>query len=66
MGYPLHTPDIVIILISKLNKMAQQEIERRIKMLHWFIDGIGIHGIDWSLYKALTPDWVTKNYNAEI
>ena len=46
--------------------MAQQEIERRIKMLHWFIDGIGIHCIDWSLYKALTPDWVTKNYNVEI
>ena len=46
--------------------MTQQEIERRIKMLYWFIDGIGIHGIDWSLYKFLTPDWVTKTYNVEL
>ena len=46
--------------------MTQQEIERRIKMLQWFIKGFGIHCIPWSLYDNLTPDWVTETYNVEI
>jgi hypothetical protein len=44
----------------------EKEIFRRIKMLHWYIDGIGIHGISWDLYDSLTPDWVTENYNVVI
>jgi hypothetical protein len=60
-------------------RMIQQEIERRRKMFHWYIDGIGHHitpenhlvmfhntGIDWRKHKHLTPDWVTKHYNIEI
>jgi hypothetical protein len=59
--------------------MTPQEIERRRRMFHWYIDGIGHHitpdnhlsmfhntGIDWRLYDKLTPDWVTKNYNVDL
>ena len=58
------------------------EIERRRKMFHWFIDGIiggnshitpdgklvyaSLHGLSWSDYHKLTPDFVTKNYNVEL
>lgn len=43
-----------------------EEIERRRKMFHWYIDGIGFHGIDWNLYNKLTPDWVTQHYNIDL
>ena len=58
-----------------------KESERRRKMFHWFIDGLGSighltpnnkviymsrHGIDWNLYHYLTPDWVIRNYNINI
>ena len=55
------------------------EIERRRKMFHWYIDGIGFHitqdnhlmmfhntGIGWGLYNSLTPNWVTQHYNVEL
>jgi hypothetical protein len=57
------------------------ETERRRKMFHWFIDGLGSighltpnnkvvyssrHGIDWKQFNSLTPDWVTKHYNINI
>ncbi len=42
------------------------EAERRRKMFHWFIDGIGRLGINWEQYKHLTPDWVTKYYNVNF
>ncbi len=62
--------------------MKNQEIERRRKMFHWFIDGViggkgditpdgklvyaNWHGLTWKMYKYLTPDWVTKHYNVNI
>lgn len=59
--------------------MSTEDIERRRKMFHWFIDGWGYHfdihnrlsvfpnhGISWKLYDSLTPDWVTKNYNVNL
>lgn len=46
--------------------MTQQEIERRRKMFHWYINGINVHCIPWSLYDLLTPDWVTEHYNIEL
>lgn len=42
------------------------EIERRRKMFHWFINGIGQHGISWEIYDHLTPDWVCKHYNVDF
>jgi hypothetical protein len=59
----------------------EKEIERRRKMFHWFIDGLGskghitpngkliympLHGLTWDLYDYLTPDWVTQNYNVKL
>lgn len=58
--------------------MTNEEIERRRKMFHWFIDGLGdvghltpdgkvvyatLHGLKWHDYKYLTPDLITKYYN---
>jgi hypothetical protein len=54
-----------------------EEIERRRKMFHWFVDGLGSfhvtpnmeliwisrHGLNWKIYDYLTPDWVEKHYN---
>ena len=56
------------------------EAERRRKMFHWFIDGLGSfnytpenkpiwvsrHGIGWMSYDRLTPDWITEEYNINI
>ena len=56
------------------------ESERRRKMFHWLIDGLGsFHltpqnklvwisriGFAISNFDKLTPDWVTKNYNVNI
>ncbi len=39
------------------------EIEQRKQMFHWFIDGIGKHGISWKMYDYLTPEYVEKCYN---
>lgn len=58
-----------------------KQSERRRKMFHWFVDGLGgishvtpdnkliyssLHGLDWKLYDKLTPDWVTEHYNIEL
>lgn len=57
------------------------EIERRRKMFHWFVNGLGDnghimpdgkliylskHGLDWRNYDSLTPDWVTEHYNINL
>jgi hypothetical protein len=36
------------------------------RKLEWFIDGIGIHGICWSQFKSITPEWIVENYNVEM
>jgi len=46
--------------------MTAQEIENRRRMFHWFVDGIGMHGIPWSLYGSLTPEWVSEHYNVNL
>lgn len=56
----------LIEIQRKQTEAKMKEIERRIKMLHWFINGYGRHGITWDLYDSLTPDWVTKNYNVDL
>lgn len=56
------------------------EAERRRKMFHWFIDGLGSfhytpknkpiwvsrHGFSWKEYYFLTPNFVSKNYNVNF
>jgi len=42
------------------------EAERRRKMFHWLVNGLGITGLKISDFDKLTSDWVTKNYNVNI
>lgn len=63
------------------NQNKVNEIERRRKMFHWFVDGLGSvghltpenkiiysnrHGLTWDMYDSLTPDWVSKHYNVNL
>lgn len=49
--------------MSTIEKGYWDEVERRRQMFHWFVDGIGQHGISWDMYDHLTPDFVEKCYN---
>lgn len=33
------------------------------RIFEWFIDGLGLHCIPWSLFGGLTKDWIVANYN---
>ena len=42
--------------------MNTQQIERRRKMFHWFIDGIGIHGIYYCIKYYVNNKKTIGNY----
>ena len=54
-----------LIIILNLNSMEKEFFILQRK-LEWFINGVGKHGISWSQFKFLTPEWIVENYNVEI
>ena len=45
--------------------MIEQLYELQQRMF-WFIDGIGIHGLDWELFKKIPTEVLVKLYNVEL
>ena len=41
----------------------EEQLEERMKVLNWVINGMGIHGFKISDTKILHWGWITKNYN---
>jgi len=45
--------------------LMEKEIYELKKRLEWFIDGIGIHNIPWSLFHVMTAENICRLYNVE-
>jgi hypothetical protein len=45
---------------------VELEIKKSRRLLHWIINGCGVHCIPPRQWKFITIDWVIKHYNVEM